>query len=45
MGQIQQAMKNIEQVAQQNLQAIRQAEQAAQNLNALGTELAGQTAE
>jgi methyl-accepting chemotaxis protein len=40
MAQINQAMKNINEVAQQNLQATRQAEQAAQNLNDLGTELA-----
>jgi hypothetical protein len=33
-------MKNIDQVARQNLAAMRQAEQAAQNLNALGTRLA-----
>jgi methyl-accepting chemotaxis protein len=36
MAQIQQAMLNIDQVARQNLAATRQAEQAAQNLNALG---------
>jgi PAS domain S-box-containing protein len=41
MAQIHQAMKNIDQVARQNLAAVRQAEQAAQNLNALGTHLAG----
>jgi PAS domain S-box-containing protein len=41
MGQINQAMKNLDQVARQNLVATRQVEQAAQNLNALGTELAG----
>jgi methyl-accepting chemotaxis protein len=40
MAQIHQAMKNIDQVARQNLAAMRQAEQAAQNLNALGTRLA-----
>jgi hypothetical protein len=32
-------MRNIDQVARQNLAAMRQAEQAAQNLNALGTQL------
>ena len=37
------AMKNLNQVAQQNLMATRQIEQAAQNLNALGTKLAGYT--
>jgi PAS domain S-box-containing protein len=41
MAQIHQAMKNIDQVARQNLAATRQAEQAAQNLNQLGTHLAG----
>ncbi len=41
MAQINQAMKNIDQVAKQNLAATRQAEQAAQNLNALGAELTG----
>ncbi len=40
MAQIHQAMKNIDQVARQTLVANRQAEQAAQNLNALGTQLA-----
>ncbi len=45
MAQIHQAMKNIDQVARQNLAAMRQAELAAQNLNALGTELAGLSAE
>jgi methyl-accepting chemotaxis protein len=44
MAQIHQAMKNIDQVAKQNLVAMRQAEQAAQNLNALGTQLAGLSA-
>jgi PAS domain S-box-containing protein len=39
MAQVQQAMTNIEQVSRQNLSATRQAEQAAQNLNALGTRL------
>jgi PAS domain S-box-containing protein len=40
MTQIHQAMRNIDQVAKQNLVATRQAEQAAQSLNVLGTELA-----
>jgi methyl-accepting chemotaxis protein len=40
IAQVHQAMKNIDQVARQNLAATRQAEQAAQNLNALGAELA-----
>jgi PAS domain S-box-containing protein len=39
MVQIHQAMKNIDQVARQNLAATRQAEQAAQNLNELGVQL------
>jgi methyl-accepting chemotaxis protein len=37
MAQIQQAMVNIDQVARQNLAATRQAEQAARDLNSLGT--------
>jgi PAS domain S-box-containing protein len=41
IAQVHSAMKNIDQVARQNLAAMRQAEQAAQNLNALGAELAG----
>ena len=44
MGQIHQAMRNIDEAARQNLAALRQAEQAAQNLNALGgkfTQLVG----
>ena len=45
MSQIQQAMNNIDQVARQNLAAVRQAEQAAQNLNSLGTRLAALGAE
>ena len=45
MAQINQAMKNIDQVARQNLAATRQVEQAAQNLNALGMHLAEMTAE
>jgi methyl-accepting chemotaxis protein len=45
MAQISQAMKNIDQVAKQNTVATRQAAQAAENLNALGTQLAGLTAE
>ncbi len=40
MTQINQAMKNLDQVARQNLEATRQVEQAAQNLNALGSQLA-----
>jgi methyl-accepting chemotaxis protein len=40
VAQIHQAMRSIDQVTKQNLAAVRQAEQAAQNLNALGTELA-----
>jgi methyl-accepting chemotaxis protein len=39
MAQIHQAMKNINQVTTQNLAAVRQAERAAQDLNALGTTL------
>ena len=45
MAQISQAMKNLDQVARQNLVATRQVEQAAQHLNALGTQLAGLTAD
>ncbi len=40
MSQIHDAMKSIDQVARQNIVATRQTEQAAQNLNALGNELA-----
>ncbi len=40
MSQIHDAMKNIDQVARQTIAATRQTEQAAQNLNALGHELA-----
>jgi hypothetical protein len=40
-SQIDQAVKNIDQVARQNLIAIRQTEDAAQNLSAPGTRLAG----
>jgi methyl-accepting chemotaxis protein len=40
MGQIHQAMKNIDQVTRQNSVAMQQAEQAAQNLNVLGNQLA-----
>jgi hypothetical protein len=36
-------MKNLDQAARQNLMATRQIEQAAQNLNALGTQLASLT--
>jgi PAS domain S-box-containing protein len=39
MAQIHQAMKNINQVTTQNLASVRQAERAAQDLNALGTTL------
>jgi PAS domain S-box-containing protein len=41
MAQIHQAMKNIDQATRQSVAAIRQTEQAAQNLDALGTQLAG----
>jgi methyl-accepting chemotaxis protein len=41
MAQIHQAMRNIDQVTRQNVAATRQTEQAAQNLNELGTRLAG----
>jgi methyl-accepting chemotaxis protein len=39
MGQIRQAIANIHDATQQNLVATRQSEQAAQNLNSLGTRL------
>jgi methyl-accepting chemotaxis protein len=39
MGQIHEAMKNINQVTSQNVASVRQAERAAQDLNALGTTL------
>jgi methyl-accepting chemotaxis protein len=45
MVQIHQAMKNIDTVAKQNAVATRQAAQAAENLNALGTKLAALTHE
>jgi methyl-accepting chemotaxis protein len=45
MGQINQAMKNLDQVARQNLVSTRQVEQTAQNLGALGSELAGLTSD
>jgi methyl-accepting chemotaxis protein len=45
MAQIQQAMKNIDQVAKQNLAAMRQAEQAARDLTALGNRLSKFSAE
>jgi methyl-accepting chemotaxis protein len=45
IAQVHQAMRNIDQVARQNLSATRQAELAAQNLNALGAELAGLSAQ
>ena len=38
MAQIHQAMRNIDEAARQNLAALRQAEQAAQNLNNLGNQ-------
>jgi methyl-accepting chemotaxis protein len=41
MAQIRQAIKNIDQVVQQNLAATRQTELAAKDLNQLGTQLAG----
>ncbi len=41
MAQIYQAMRNIDQVTKQNLAAVQQAEQAAHDLNALGTRLSG----
>jgi methyl-accepting chemotaxis protein len=41
MGQIGQAMRNLDNVARQNLVATRQVEQASQNLNTLGNELTG----
>jgi PAS domain S-box-containing protein len=40
MSQINQAMKNLDQVARQNVAATRQIEQAARDLNALGNQLA-----
>jgi methyl-accepting chemotaxis protein len=43
MSQISQAMKNLDQVARQNLAATRKVEQAAQTLNALGAQLAEMT--
>jgi len=43
MSQIHRAMKNLDQVARQNLVAIRQVEQAAQNLSALGSQLTSLT--
>ena len=39
MGQIRQAIANIHDATQQNLTATRQSEQAAQDLNRLGTRL------
>jgi methyl-accepting chemotaxis protein len=45
MQQINQAMRSLDQVARQNLAAMRQAEQAALNLNELGSHLAGLSAE
>ena len=45
MQQINQAMKSLDQVARQNLAALQQAEQAALNLNALGSQLAGLSSE
>lgn len=40
MVQVHQAMRNLDQVAQQTSEALRQVEQAAQSLNGLGTQLA-----
>ena len=45
MAQINQAMKSIDQVARQNVTAVRQAEQAARDLNNLGGRLAALTGE
>jgi methyl-accepting chemotaxis protein len=45
MTQISQAMQDFDRVAQQNLAATRHVEQAARELNALGTRLAGLTEE
>jgi PAS domain S-box-containing protein len=45
MAQINHAMKNLDQVARQNLDATRQVERAAENINGLGTRLAGLTAD
>lgn len=45
MTQIGQAMKNLDQVARQNLVATRQVEQTAQNLSTLGTQLSELTAD
>jgi methyl-accepting chemotaxis protein len=45
MAQINHAMKNLDQVARQNLDATRQVERAAENINALGNRLAGLTAD
>jgi methyl-accepting chemotaxis protein len=45
MGQINEAMKSLDQVAKQNLVATRQFEQAAQSLSSLGTQLAELIAE
>ena len=39
MAHIHQAMRNISHVTAQNLTSVRQAERAAQDLNALGTTL------
>lgn len=44
MSQIHQAIRNIDQVTRQNLTATRQAEQAAQDLNNLGNQLAAMIA-
>ena len=44
MSQIHQAIRNIDQVTRQNLVATRQAEQAAQDLNSLGNQLAAMIA-
>jgi methyl-accepting chemotaxis protein len=45
MGQINEAMRSLDQVAKQNLVATREFEQAAQSLSSLGTQLAGLIAE
>ena len=45
MAQIHQAMRSIDEAARQNLAALRQSEQAAQNLNGLGTRLAALSTE
>jgi methyl-accepting chemotaxis protein len=44
MAQVSQAMRDIDQVAQRNVAALREVEQAAQSLNALSSRLAGLSA-